>query len=379
MAVTDKFEFPILSDGQGSPEITLNTATVRQDILMHFAIINRTTTNAPIVPTNGDAYIIGGGTPSGGDAWEGHEDDIAYYSSGWIFITPFNGILVYNIDTDTVLVYDGTSNLWDDVGGGGGGGAPTSSDYITHSNEIGDLAGSRQLIGTSSQITLDDISAPNRIQLHIAQNPILPGTWFRVPIKPDPDPSGASNGDMFYNTTSEKFRVFEDGAWVNVTDVGGGGSAPLISYKDADQIFEQGFANDSELAITLLGGTRYLIEGYLIHLHGALGGSWLNVTFDDDGGVGPTNPDVYTCNFMHRVADSTQSNRIDRTLVLFGDTDFATLFGFPSGISGCHIHGVVETSVGEAGTLQLRCASNLSGGGRDSLLQGSWLKVWNIG
>lgn len=38
---------------------------------------------------------------------------------------------------------------------------------------------------------------------------------FRVPRK-SADPSTATNGEVYYNTTTEKFRGYENGAWVNL-------------------------------------------------------------------------------------------------------------------------------------------------------------------
>lgn len=38
---------------------------------------------------------------------------------------------------------------------------------------------------------------------------------FRVPRK-SADPSSATNGEVYYNTTTNKFRGYENGAWVNL-------------------------------------------------------------------------------------------------------------------------------------------------------------------
>lgn len=39
---------------------------------------------------------------------------------------------------------------------------------------------------------------------------------FQVPRKSADPSSGMVNGDVYYNTTTEKFRGYENGAWANL-------------------------------------------------------------------------------------------------------------------------------------------------------------------
>ncbi len=64
---------------------------------------------APASPTKADRYIVG--TPSAGDAWESHENDIAWYDgTSWQFDTPSDGWMSYNKEDGKLYVFE--SNEW---------------------------------------------------------------------------------------------------------------------------------------------------------------------------------------------------------------------------------------------------------------------------
>ena len=66
---------------------------------------DRDLNSAPLSPTKGDRYIVATGV-SVGNAWYGHENDIAeYYSSTWNFDTPSEGWQVYVEDENNYYYF----------------------------------------------------------------------------------------------------------------------------------------------------------------------------------------------------------------------------------------------------------------------------------
>ena len=67
------------------------------------------------------------------------------------------------------------------------------------------------------------------------------------------DPSSGSNGDVYYNSTSNKLRGYENGAWANVITVGGGGNAYATVVGDSGTMSASG-----EESLSVLGGAGIL-------------------------------------------------------------------------------------------------------------------------
>lgn len=114
MATTVRHGLPLLLEGQGKAEITVNDALVIMD-----ACIDKATENAaagdndpPNSPANGKMWFVSA-TPTAGSAWAGHASQLALYYNGWIFITPSEGMVVYEKTTDILKDYNGTS--WNSV------------------------------------------------------------------------------------------------------------------------------------------------------------------------------------------------------------------------------------------------------------------------
>ena len=84
---TARLGLSTLSENQAGAEITANESLYILDAICQAGAIDRIYA-APGSPTHGDVYLIHGGTPAGGDAWENHLDKIAYYQTNtWKFIS----------------------------------------------------------------------------------------------------------------------------------------------------------------------------------------------------------------------------------------------------------------------------------------------------
>lgn len=105
MTTTPRIGIQRLVSGQASAEITLNDALNLLDTFAGLTVTNQTTTTPPSSPSEGDAYIVGA---SATGLWDGHDDKVAVWFSGWVFVTPITGMVARDLSTDTELEYDGT-------------------------------------------------------------------------------------------------------------------------------------------------------------------------------------------------------------------------------------------------------------------------------
>ena len=79
------------------------------------------------------------------------------------------------------------------------------------------------------------------------------------------DPSGASEGDIYYNSTSDVLRVFSDGAWVNVSNTAPSIAGGTVTIPDAQkdlaasynlgEVFTDDSTPDSDLGYIVASGT----------------------------------------------------------------------------------------------------------------------------
>jgi len=71
--------------------------------------IKQILSSPPGSPNKGDRYIVG---PSPTGVWSDHAGKIATYIDSWDFLSPFKGMIVYNINTDELIQY-GVNNRWE--------------------------------------------------------------------------------------------------------------------------------------------------------------------------------------------------------------------------------------------------------------------------
>lgn len=104
---TNRVKLPYILQSQSQKEVTHNAALDLLDVLLQAAMIDVAVNTPPGAPAAGDCYIVGT-SPTG--AWASQANTVAYYTTGWNFLTPFKGLTVY-IDTLGVL-YSWNGTAW---------------------------------------------------------------------------------------------------------------------------------------------------------------------------------------------------------------------------------------------------------------------------
>ena len=104
---TPLLSLPLLLPAQAQKHVTHNEALRLLDLLVHLAVIDRTRTEPPTQPLEGDRHIVAG--PATG-LWQGHEGKVAAFWGGtWAFLTPRAGWLARVLSENTTLAHDGTT------------------------------------------------------------------------------------------------------------------------------------------------------------------------------------------------------------------------------------------------------------------------------
>lgn len=106
MTDTPNLGLPRLVDNQGDGETTHNNAMNILDSIVQGSVKDRDLTGPPGGEAEGDRYLVKA-TATG--AWATHEDDIAVYFNGYIFISPTEGMCLWIDDENVFMVYDGAT------------------------------------------------------------------------------------------------------------------------------------------------------------------------------------------------------------------------------------------------------------------------------
>lgn len=144
MTDTPRLGLALLVEGQASGEVTHNEALNLLDGLVHLAVADRDLSAPPGSPANGSCYIVSG---TGSGDWLGHDEELALYYGGWLFVTPIEGMEVWVADEGTLIRYDGSRWLPVlDEGQWGGlwlgedfDGTPPSTSTITMNRDLTDV------------------------------------------------------------------------------------------------------------------------------------------------------------------------------------------------------------------------------------------------
>lgn len=104
-STTHRIALPYILQSQSQKEVTHNASLNIIDVLLQAAVISIGGNTPPGSPAAGDCHIIGA-SPTG--SWVGQADAFAFYTTGWNFIAPWEGLTVWANDANALYTYDGT-------------------------------------------------------------------------------------------------------------------------------------------------------------------------------------------------------------------------------------------------------------------------------
>jgi len=251
---------PYLASAQAQKHVTHNDALSLIDGLLHLSVISRTLPTPPGVIVDGDRYLIAA-SPTGD--WLGQAGQVALRVEGaWRFSTPRKGWRLWVEAENVLLVFDGT--IWSappapsqlqnlSLLGVNASADATNKLAVSSSSVLFNHAGAgiqfkvnkNIAANTASLLFQDNFSGRAELgltgddNLHFKvsadgstffESLIISGAGGLVTIKNnavlDPqaaDPTTPTNGQLWYNSTSGKFRARQNGTNIDVIGGGGGG------------------------------------------------------------------------------------------------------------------------------------------------------------
>lgn len=103
---TNRVKLPYILQSQSQKEVTHNSGLDLIDALLQAACVSVSVNTPPGSPVAGDCYVVGT-SPTG--AWAGQAKAVAFYTTGWNFIAPWEGLTVWANDTNALYTYDGAA------------------------------------------------------------------------------------------------------------------------------------------------------------------------------------------------------------------------------------------------------------------------------
>jgi hypothetical protein len=102
---TTILSLPLILPAQAQKHVTHNEALVKLDLMVQLAVISRTLTTPPALPTLGDRHIVAAGATG---PWVGQSGRIALYTeAGWQFTQPLNGWQAYVMAESQMAFFNG--------------------------------------------------------------------------------------------------------------------------------------------------------------------------------------------------------------------------------------------------------------------------------
>jgi hypothetical protein len=103
---TNRVKLPYILQSQSQKEVTHNSGLDLIDALLQAACVSVSVNTPPGSPAAGDCYVVGT-SPTG--AWSAQAKAVAFYTTGWNFIVPWEGLTVWANDTNQLYTYDGAA------------------------------------------------------------------------------------------------------------------------------------------------------------------------------------------------------------------------------------------------------------------------------
>lgn len=329
---TTILSLPLILPAQAQKHVTHNEALVKLDLLVQLAVINRTLTTAPPLPTIGDRHIVAAGATG---PWVGQAGRIALFTeAGWQFTVPLPGWQAYVMAESQMAFFNGIA--WIALSDGpftvGQLGVSATAD-ATNRLTVSSPATLLNLAGSGHQLKLNKAVAADTASLlfqtgfsgraemgttgsddFLVKVSADGSAWFVAleadaatgeVVLPQPvhlggqavDPVGPVDGTLWLNTTTGEVKVQSGG----VTQTVGGGGA--VADGDKGDITVSG------------GGTAWTID------NGAVGlGKMADIATDsfigrDTAGTGvPEVLDAAQARGILNVADGATANASDASL-----------------------------------------------------------------
>jgi hypothetical protein len=111
---TTILSLPLILPAQAQKHVTHNEAITALDLIVQLAVIDRTLTTAPALPSVGDRHIVAVGATG---PWVGQSGRIALFTAtGWQFTQPLAGWQAHVLAEGQTAVFDGL--VWETLSDG---------------------------------------------------------------------------------------------------------------------------------------------------------------------------------------------------------------------------------------------------------------------
>jgi Protein of unknown function (DUF2793) len=257
MSDTPLLALPYLAASQSQKHVTHNEALSMLDGLLHLSVNSRALASPPATPTNGERYLIAA-APTG--VWATHAGHVALRMEGaWRFLVPREGWRLWVENEDVLIIFDGTN--WTSIG------TPTFLQNLSLLGVNATADATNKLAVSSSAVLFNNTGAgvqfkvnknaatdtasivlqtgfsgraeigttgDDNLHFKVSANGssffesliVTGGTGLvtaknNLVLEPQTaDPVSPVNGQLWYNSTTAKFRIRQNG--VNVDVVGAG-------------------------------------------------------------------------------------------------------------------------------------------------------------